>query len=102
MRRWQKKIERVFAAAAFAEAGEHGTALEMVGSDPALREKVIHFFKSMQNVFAAVTFAEADCHEMAREYFQPGTAEQASESFRSFLETVGLQGVRVCFVTAQI
>lgn len=102
MRKWQKKIEKVFAAAAFAEAGEHDTALEMVGSNPVLKEKVIHFFKSVQNVFAAATFAEADCHEMAREYLQPGPAGRASESMRSFLETVGLQGVRVRFVMAQI
>ena len=102
MKKWKDKIEKVFAAAAFAEAGEHETALEMAGPDPILKRKMLNFFKSMENVFTAVTYAEADCHEMAREYMAPHTFKAKTGSLTSFLETVGLQGVRVCMITARI
>ena len=102
MKKWKDKIEKVFAAAAFAEAGEHETSLEMAGPDPILKRKVLNFFKSIEDMFTAVTYAEADCHEMAREYMAPRTFKAKTGSLTSFLENVGLQEVRVYMVTAQI
>jgi truncated hemoglobin YjbI len=71
MNSWTAKLEKWFAAVAFAEEGEHATAMKMVGLQPkaaAVREGVLERFNT---AFAAVAFAEENCPEMAREILNP-------------------------------
>ncbi len=95
-------IERTFAAAAFAEAGEHETAMKMMGIRPAY-EKVRKFCDYMANNFAAVGFAEADCHDEAiRIADSREVSIRKRDSLDTFLETVGLGQVRVCYGLARV
>ena len=68
-----KKMENTFAAAAFAEAGEHETAKQMMNSPrPEKRERVGMFERLMM----AVTFAEANEHDTAVEIMREGKRPQ--------------------------
>ena len=93
--KWMEKFESWFAAAAFAEEGDHNTALEVAtGPIPGNLESV-ELFPSLNKVFAAAAFAEADCHEMAAQIL--GDVKR----WASFMETVGLSGARVWTGVAQ-
>jgi hypothetical protein len=82
------RLEKWFSAIAFAEEGEHATAMEMIGRVPAKEVRTGAFFGSLEKAFAAAAFAEADCPETA--------LEMLDEKKRSrFLETLGLAGVKV-------
>lgn len=95
-------IETTFAAAAFAEAGEHETAMKMMGIRPAY-EKIRQFCDHVGNTFAAACFAEANCHEDALRLAGPkGVYSPNLDSLDTFLETVGLGHVRVCYGLARI
>ncbi len=88
---WKPKLESWFAAAAFAEEGEHKTALEIAEiSIPETREAV-SILPSFSTAFAAAAFAEENCHEYAAEILT-GVARKAS-----FLETVGLRHAKVFY-----
>jgi hypothetical protein len=76
---------------AFAEAGEHKTALEMVGLVPAESRKPVGILESLNTHFAAAAFAEADCHVIAKEILN------ANAKDRSFADVVGLKGVRIWY-----
>ena len=98
----KKNIETTFAAAAFAEAGEHETAMRMMGFRPAY-EKVRQFCDYIASNFAAAGFAEANCHDDAIRFAEPqGVCARQGDSLDTFLETVGLGQVRVCYGLAQI
>ncbi len=72
-----KKMEDTFAAAAFAEEGEHETARQMMaGSRPEKRERPGIF----ERVMMAVTFAEANEHETAIEIMREGKRPQKRDS----------------------
>jgi hypothetical protein len=89
MNSWTAKLEKWFGAVAFAEAGEHATAMQMVGLRPraaTAREGVLQRFST---AFAAVAFAEENCPEMARDILSP------AKPMRSFAQLVGLEGVRI-------
>jgi hypothetical protein len=90
----RQKLESWFAAIAFAEEGEHETALKIaatpipdVGEAPAI-------LPSFSNAFAAAAFAEENCPEMASEILY-GVRRR-----NLFLETIGLAKVRVWLGTA--
>ena len=102
VRKWIDKIEKTFAAVAFAEAGEHETAMKIAEIQPSVSTRFSDFLKSFDKYFSAITFAEADCHEMAREYLEESAIQNSRQPLEDFLETIGLQGVRVSygFVTA--
>ncbi len=89
MSSWAKRLEDWFGAVAFAEAGEHRTALEMVGLAPSAARKQVSMFQSLNTAFAAAAFAEANCHDIAKEIFD------AEAKGKSFAEVIGLRGVRV-------
>ncbi len=93
---WIKKLENWFAAVAFAEAGEHGTAGELAGlaTRPARHE--VSMLETFNRFAVAAAFAEENCPEIAREILDPTTRR------RSFLEDVGLAGVRVWYGTASV
>jgi hypothetical protein len=82
-------MENWFAAAAFAEAGERGTAIKMIGGDTTMKKRA-GIWDTLSKYFAAAAFAEENC---------PETALQILGGSRpnSFLETVGLKGVKVWY-----
>jgi hypothetical protein len=68
-----RKMEDIYAAAAFAEAGEHETARQIMGETrPQKRERLNWFERAMM----AVTFAEANEHETARDIMREGKRDQ--------------------------
>lgn len=86
------KMEDWFAAAAFAEAGEHETAIRMAGGRlPAKRRAGI--WETLSRYFAAAALAEENCPGPALEILGGGSKRN------SFLETAGLQGIRVWYGT---
>ncbi len=84
------KIENWFAAVAFAEAGEHETAIRMAGGQAPLKKRA-GMWETLSRYFAAAAFAEENCPEAALEIIG------ASKRRNSFLETVGLKGVKVWY-----
>ncbi|MEW6350934.1 MAG: helix-turn-helix domain-containing protein [Thermodesulfobacteriota bacterium] len=86
--KWKERLESWFAAAAFAEAGEHDTALRMAET-PIPAGEPVEILPSLSTVFAAAAFAEENCHEMALQ-IRAGMRPRIS-----FLDRVGLTGVRI-------
>jgi len=84
-----KRTENLFAAVAFAEANEHDTAVKMVGGYAPMK-KQIGIWETLSKYFTAAAFAEENCPETALQIITD--ARQ-----RSFLETVGLKGVKVWY-----
>lgn len=100
----RRKIETTFAAAAFAEAGEHETAMRMMRIRPAY-EKLRSLANFFERHFSAVCFAEAGCHEEANRICnttQRCAGKESRESLDTFLETVGLGNVRVRYGLASV
>jgi hypothetical protein len=91
MSSWATTLEKWFSAVAFAEAGEHNTALEMVGLGPSEARQPVSILQKLNITFAAAAFAEANCHDFAKEILD------ADAKNRSFAEVVGLKGVRVWY-----
>jgi len=83
------KIENWFAAVAFAEAGEHDTAIQMIGGHAPMRQR-IGIWETLSKYFAAAAFAEENCPETALQILSGAKPN-------SFLETVGLMGVKVWY-----
>ncbi len=98
-----QKIENTFAAAAFAEAGEHDTARRLAGLNTTASSKVRDFFRFLEKQFMAASFAEAGCADMALQYVdsQPRCI-RPRKTLETFLETVGLNNARVCYGLARI
>ncbi len=98
----RQNIENTFAAVAFAEASEHETAMKMAGIKP-VYEKVRNVINFIERSFAAVGFAEAGLHEEAIKMvnLQPVAATN-KETLDSFLKTVGIGNVRVCYGLATV
>ena len=94
----KSKLEKTFAAAAFAEAGEHETAIQMgeVSDKPKrFLEKILN---GWQNHMAAVAFAEANEHDEALRWLGDKKAPRKREdTLAGFLEKVGLENARVCY-----
>ena len=84
-----ERIGTWFSAIAFAEAGEHETALRMVGLTPAKSTQSVSVLETLSTSFAAVAFAEENCPDMAMQILDPAPRKQ------TFAEVVGLKGVRV-------
>ena len=91
MSSWAKRLENWFSAVAFAEAGEHKTALEMVGLAPDEARQPVSILQSLNTTFAAVAFAEANCHDVAKEILNADTKKE------TFAEALGLKGIRIWY-----
>lgn len=102
MNRILKKMESMFMAVAYAEAGERETALKLAGLEPANLSGVKQFFRYLENCFAAVAFAEENCHQ----YADPGNYRHPAPGkticIHTFLRDVGLQNVQVRYGVALI
>lgn len=92
-----EKFQSVFAGGAFAEVGEHEMAMEIAGISPRKRIAL-----SWDRTFAAATFAEANCHAIAREILGGLETTRQERTLDTFLDSVGLRGVRVCYGLARI
>lgn len=102
MERWTKIVENTFAAVAFAEAGEHDFAMKMADIKPSQKNWAKNMGMYLEKALSAITFAEANCHEFAMEYIKTEGTRVTKSSLSVFLENVGLNNVRVCFVTATV
>lgn len=91
MSSWAKRLENWFSAVAFAEAGEHKTALEMVGLAPIEAKQPVSVLQNLNTTFAAAAFAEANCHDIAKEILDADAKKD------SFAEVVGLKGIRIWY-----
>lgn len=96
MKSWTEKIEAWFSAAAFAEAGEHETAMQLAGLEPNRASREVGVVRAFNRIFATAAFAEADCREMALEILDSEKTE------RGFLANVGLSGVSVRYGLAPV
>lgn len=92
--KWKDRIESWFAAVAFAEQGEYETARRMADTPIPEVGEVPRILPSLSTAFAAAAFAEENCHDVALEILT-GTRRR-----NSFLEAVGLKGVRVRYALA--
>jgi len=91
---WKQKLQSWFAAAAFAEEGEHNAALEIASTPIPDAQEATAALPSLSRAFAAVAFAEENCQETASDIFFGARRKN------SFLSTVGLANVRVWRGTA--
>lgn len=91
-------IEDTFAAAAFAEAGEHETAMKIAGIR-SIAESVAEKIRQVFHVhMSAACFAESGCHDTALQIL--GTEKRAAKTEQrptldEFLRDVGLNHARV-------
>jgi hypothetical protein len=83
-----QKLQNWFAGVAFAEAGEHETALEIAGLEVPEKLESTASLEKLNTVFAAAALAEEGCRKEALEMLSPRRST-------SFLEQIGLAGVRV-------
>lgn len=99
MRTFIEKIQNTFAAVAFAEAGEHETAIQLAHGQAALRPERLSIGKQFANMidrhFTAITYAEAGCNDMARQYLNGTPVAVRADRRRpvtlgEFARTVGL------------
>ena len=86
---WKQKLESFFAAAAFAEEGEHNMAREIALTPVPDARESLGIASEFSKAFVAAAFAEENCHDMAADFLVSAAPR------RSFLEEVGLVGVRV-------
>lgn len=92
---WKEKMEKLFAAMAFAEENRHEDALQVAGLKPVKADL------SLERVFAAAAFAEANSPETVREILGLKQAPRGS-GLEDFLSAVGLKGVRVWYGVAHL
>lgn len=99
MKKLINKIEKSFAAVAFAEAGEFNGAVEFMDSkySVAHRARKKTELNRFDKVFGAAAFAEQGCHEMALDFLQESPAPKVGkkEDLQTFLDSVGLRNVKV-------
>jgi len=94
-----KKLEKVFAAVAFAEAGEHEYARRIMGYASPPREASI--LDRISKLAMAVTFAEANCHETALDMLG-GNKPVKNKAVPSFAKVVGLEGIRIRYGVVEV
>lgn len=104
MSRFADTFRAHFSAVAFAEAGEHDTALRMVQDIPTSYRAKGAVLDGLRRTFAAVAFAEEGLHEEARAMLSP-TVVSVRKTWcaeESFLDLVGLQHVRVRHMVLEV
>ncbi len=100
MKSWKKKLEDIFAAAAFAESDVDPASVPSLGFRPAASG----LKRLVEDHFAAVAFAEADQDMVARALLGSGgeSSRRSPSALGDFLSDVGLAGVRVRLCVVQI
>jgi hypothetical protein len=92
-----RKLQAAFAGSSFAEVGEQDMAMEIAGISPKKKRTL-----TWDQTFTAATFAEANCHEIAKEITGGSRGARPERTLDTFLDSVGLKGVRVCYGLARI
>jgi hypothetical protein len=87
MKNLMKKMENTYAAAAYAEAGEHQTAKQMMEEVRPERRERLNWF---ERVMMAVTFAEAGEHDTARDIMREEKRERIAQRPRKQLRAPGI------------
>ena len=94
----RSKIEKTFAAAAFAEAGEHDTAIRMAEVSDKPKSLLEKLLLGWQNHMTAVAFSEMDERDEALQWVGAEKPERfRKETLADFLENVGLDKTRVSY-----
>jgi hypothetical protein len=94
----RSKIEKTFAAAAFAEAGEHDTAIRMAEVTDKPKSLLEKLLRGWQNHMAAVAFAEMDERDGALHWVgAEKRGRNRKDTLADFLEKVGLENARVSY-----
>jgi hypothetical protein len=101
MKSWPDKIRSWFAAAAFAEAGEHATAMEIAGITPRPAKRPASVLNAFDRTFVAAAFAEEGLHKEAARFLAHGAPTRVANDMEDFLSAVGLGGVRAHYVLAR-
>ncbi|MBS3809746.1 MAG: hypothetical protein KGY38_06300 [Desulfobacterales bacterium] len=95
-------MQETFAAAAFAEAGEHDTAMKFAGIQ-SVAQTVAEKIKQIFDVhMSAACFAEAGCHDTALDMLGTQKPARQRQSLDEFLESVGLQRTQVRYGFANV
>jgi hypothetical protein len=83
MKKLARKLERIFSAATFAEAGEYETAKEILreGERSQKTDRVTPAARlgKLERIFSAATFAEAGEYETAKEILREGERSQKTD-----------------------
>jgi hypothetical protein len=94
----RSKIEKTFAAAAFAEVGEHDTAIRMAEVTDKPNRLLEKLLRGWQNHMAAVAFAEMDERDGALHWVGAEKPNRyRKDTLADFLEKVGLDNARVSY-----
>lgn len=101
MKSLTEKIQSWLAAVAFAEAGEHESAMEIAGIGPRPTKSPSSALNALDRTFVAVSFAEEGLYDEARRYVKFSDRSRPAEP-EDFLDAIGLQGVRVQYVMARL
>ena len=101
MKSMTEKIQSWLAAVAFAEAGEHETAMEIAGITPRPAKSPSSALNAFDRTFVGVSFAEEGLYDEARRYLKLSDRSRPVEP-EDFLESIGLRGVRVQYVVARL
>lgn len=101
----RKTFEKTFAAVAFAEAGEHETAMKMAGITATAKTVFDKLIAFVDKYMSAASYAEEGCFEEAKEIL--GTQQKPNscgrrDSLEDFLNCVGLGKANVRFGLATV
>jgi hypothetical protein len=101
MKSLTQKMRSWLAAVAFAEAGEHETAMEIAGIGPRLAKSPSSVLDAIERTLVAVSFAEEGLHTEAARYIELSGHSKAT-ALEDFLDAVGLHGVQAQYVMARL
>ena len=93
MATWRERIERLFCAAAFAEANDPDTARSLLGARAPRKKR-----RTLEDAFVAAAFAEASEPDLAREYAGLDRATPGAEEVQPLV----IPGVNIWFGTALV
>jgi hypothetical protein len=98
-----KKLEKFFAATAFAEMDDAETAIQIAALTSGSRKKTA---PSWDSVFTAVTFAESGCSDWAEDFLSHTKKRtlvlKGERSLGHFLDSIGLHNAPIRFGLAKI
>lgn len=100
MTTFSQKIQAWFSAVAFAEQGEHQTAIQ-VAQTRVFPEHKKGFTAYLSRVFAAAAFAEEGLHDEAQRIYSQASLATPTSPKGSFLDVVGLGAAPVFLVVTR-
>jgi hypothetical protein len=101
MKTLSQKIQALFSAVAFAEEGDHRTAIEVANGTSVLPSHKSAFAEKLSRIFSAAAFAEEGLHDEARRIYSGAALAAPAGSKGSFLDVVGLGRAPVSLLVAR-